>query len=154
MLLIFIAEEMLVILALIVFRRLLLLIFRTESVLGLMPSSELKKVLEIVISDTSVTVAGNAKKDSAGRANQSIVLTDVKSYILSDERRVKLLSEKDPPIELIVELPRLVKPRAFWQIKSPDIACGPSIEITLDALEDTKIDPVIVWQLAKDVASA
>lgn len=149
----FIAEEILVVLALKVFRRLLLLIFKTARASGLIPSMELKNVLEIVISDTSVTVAGNVTNESAGRANHSIFLTDFKSNMSSVERRDKLLSAKDPPIEPIVELPRLVNSPAFWQIRSPEIACGPSMEITPAALEDTKIDPEIVAQLAKAVAS-
>lgn len=104
-----------------VFKRLLLSICRVETVSKLIPSRVLKNVLEMVTLVAWLTVAGKVSWERAGRAVQAMVLTEVKSLIDRVERRVKLLSVKAPPMEPIDVLPRLVRPPAFSQVKSPVI---------------------------------
>jgi hypothetical protein len=68
-----------------------------------------------------LTVDGKVSEERAGRAVQAMVLTEVKSLMERVERRVKLLSVKVPPMEPIDVLPKLVRPPAFSQVKSPVI---------------------------------
>jgi len=104
-----------------VFRRLLLSICRVATVSKLIPSRVLKNVLEIVTLVALLTVDGKVSEERAGRAVQAMVLTEVKSLMERVERRVKLLSVKVPPMEPIDVLPKLVRPPAFSQVKSPVI---------------------------------
>jgi len=80
--------------------------------------------------------------------------TDCKSVMAKVDKRVKLLRLKVPPIEPRVVLPRLVRPPAFWQIRSPVICCGPSMLIVPEASELTRTLPEMVEQEANPVASA
>lgn len=102
-----------------VFNRLLLSIWRTETVSKLIPSRVLKKVLETVTLVALLTVAGKVRADKAGRACHAIVSTDSKALMESVERRVKLFNVKAPPIEPMVVLPKLVRPPAFSQVTEP-----------------------------------
>lgn len=115
------ADVMLATWVLKVLRRLLLSICRVATVPKLIPSRVLKKVLEMVTLVALLTVDAKVRPGRAGRAVQSIVLTEVKAAMLRVERRVRLVNVKAPPIEPIVVLPKLVKPPAFSQVKSPVI---------------------------------
>jgi len=115
------ADVMLATWVLKVFKRLLLSICRVATVPKLIPSRVLKKVLEMVTLVAELTVAGKVSEERAGRAVHAMVLTEVKSLMERVERRVRLFNVKVPPMEPIDVLPKLVKPPAFSQVKSPVI---------------------------------
>jgi len=137
-----------------VFRRLLLSISKVATVSRLIPSSVPKKVLLIVTLCALETVAGNVSEDKAGRAVHEIVLAAVKDVNWRVDRRVRLLSVKLPPIELIDELVKLVRRPAFSQITSPVTCSGPSRFTVPEASGPTTMLPVKVEQEANAEASA
>lgn len=87
----------------------------------LIPSRVLKKVFEMVTLIAELMVDGKVSEDRAGRAVQAMVFTEVKSLIVRVERSVRLFNMRAPPIEPIDVLPKLVRPPAFSQVKSPVI---------------------------------
>jgi len=103
------------------FNRLLLSIFSVAAVSMLMPSRVLKKVLEIVMYLAVEMTAGSVKLDRAGREIHEMLLTDVRSLKEKVDKTVKLYKSRDLPTEPKVELLRVVKPPASWQIKLPVI---------------------------------
>jgi hypothetical protein len=147
-------EVMLATCVLSVCRRLLLLTSKVCTVIKLIPSRELKKVLLMVTLSAWETVAGKVRRDRAGNADQSIVLTEVSSVMERVDRRVKLNKLKVPPMEPMVELPRLVNWPAFSQMKSPVICSGPSMLISPAASALTRTSPEMVVHAAYCVASA
>lgn len=104
-----------------VFRRLLLLMFNVPTVIKLIPSRVLKKVLVITTLVALEIVAGKVREDRAGSADQLMLSTDWSSLIVRVDSRVKLNNWKDLPMEPIEVLPRLVNWPAFSQIKLPVI---------------------------------
>jgi hypothetical protein len=66
-----------------------------------------------------LTVAGKVSCDKAGRACHAMVLTDSRAPMERVERRVRLVNVKEPPIEPMVVLPKLVRPPAFSQVMLP-----------------------------------
>lgn len=137
-----------------VFNRLLLSIWRTETVSKLIPSRVLKKVLEMVTLVALLTVPGKVSCDKAGRACHAMVWTDSSALMERVERRVRLVNVKAPPIEPMVVLPKLVRPPLFSHLTPPVTCCGPSMLIIPEAEELTRMLPAMVEQEAKAVASA
>jgi hypothetical protein len=145
-------EVMLAIWVLKVFSLLLLSISSVATLSKLIPSRVLKNVLEMVTLVAFLMAAESCGR--AGRAVQAMVLTDASDGIERVERRVRLFIVKAPPIAFRVVDPRLVRPPALLQVKSPVICCGPSMLMTPAALVPTTMLPEMVEQEANCEASA
>lgn len=63
---------------------------------------------------------------SCGRETQLMTLAVVNAPKDSVDRVVRLNKSKLPPIELMVELPNVIRPPALWQVRLPRICPGPS----------------------------
>jgi hypothetical protein len=131
-----------------------LLILRTLAVAKLIPSRVLKKVLVMVTVEALVMIAGNVNDDKAGRALQLMVVADFKTVKDKVDNKVKLLSVKSAPMEVIEALDKLVKPPAFWTETAPATVEGPSREITPAASGPTTMLPDTDEQNARPEASA
>ena len=92
----------------------------------MIPSSVLKKVLLITTEAAFEMVLVKENSDRAGRATKLMLPTDVKSVNCRVDKVVKFCRLIVPAIEPRVALPKLVRPPAFRQTKSPVICRGPS----------------------------
>lgn len=92
---------------------------KRPTVIKLIPSSVLRKVLVMVTLVAFAMYAGNVSADRAGREDQLMVVASVKTSNWRVDRRVKLKRSNVPPIAVIVELVRPMSPPALCAIISP-----------------------------------
>jgi len=83
-----------------------------------------------------------------------MVLALVKASNWRVERKVKLKSLNSPPIEVMVELVKLTRPPALWEVRFPLTCCGPSMAMVPLAVLPMTMLPETVEQSESWLASA